>query len=156
MTHAVINGEYVTFKHIKTRKVVVLEVEVPEEMFQDVITKLGMPVGGQSKPVAVCLLKEGSPERVDSSISQKTEGEKLRTRSVLLCKDEQFQNYAEYTLPSGAYEDCGLSLVYQRCNIKSRSELATNIDAQNKFKQLLENFNQWKLEQKYSDNLDRV
>ncbi len=29
---AIVQGEYITFKHVKTRKVVILEVEVPEEL----------------------------------------------------------------------------------------------------------------------------
>ncbi len=90
MNAAAIIGEFTHFKHIKTRKVVVLEVEVPEELFQDVISKLGMPIGGESKPVAVSLLDKqvyNTPPVVGKSDIQQTEGEKLRTRAVMLCGD---------------------------------------------------------------------
>lgn len=64
MEHAIIQGEYVTFKHLKTRKVVVLEIEIAEERFQEVIAILGMPIGGESKPVAVVLLDKDNLERI--------------------------------------------------------------------------------------------
>lgn len=53
---AIIKAEFTHFKHLKTRKVVVLECEIPEELFQEAIMTLGMPIGGQSKPVAIALL----------------------------------------------------------------------------------------------------
>lgn len=59
---AVICGEFAHFRHIKTRKVVVLEIEISEELFQDAISKLGMPIGGESKRVAVALLEEESDQ----------------------------------------------------------------------------------------------
>lgn len=56
--NSVICGDFVNFRRLKTRSVVVLEVEIPEEMFPDMIHKLGMPINGESKPVAVALLNE--------------------------------------------------------------------------------------------------
>lgn len=96
------------------------------------------------------------PEKPDSS-----EGEKLRVRAVLLCKDKLFQEWVgKFTrhnlLWFEATELGATHYIYNICDIKSRSELATNKFAQDKFKGLLAEFDSWKLENQYADNLDRI
>lgn len=156
-----IMGSYTTFKHIKTRKVVVLEVEVAEEHFEEVISKLGMPIGGESKPVAIALLHKHENSYENSfSENEKSEGENLRTRAVLLCKDSEFQEYTKQTCWSlsgvSATEECASEHLKSFCGINSRSELATNIEAQSKFKELLEKYKDWQFENNYSDNINRI
>lgn len=53
---SIVKGEYTSFKHIKGRKCVTLEIEVPLEYFPLVVSRLGMPVGEFSTPVAIALL----------------------------------------------------------------------------------------------------
>jgi len=180
--NAVIAGEYVTFKHVKTRKVVVLEVEVPEELFQDVITKLGMPIGGESKPVAVCLLnskiinKEYLPNGTDAAkelgmdgpITQftvtkreeKSEGEKLRIRAVMLCKEESFHRFVAQSgfelLADTTEEDNEIickEYILVSCGINSRAELTKDKRAQSHFRILDEAYKEWckpSVEEQYS------
>lgn len=160
---AIVQGEYITFKHVKTRKVVILEVEVPEELFQDVITKLGMPIGGESKPVAVALLNK-SAQPIDNYKVEKTEGEKLMTRAVMLCKDNDFAEFcnSQYMYPhdfdnivAEGREKLAIDYIYHQCQIESRSELITNEDAQVRFLGLLRQFDAWKVSKRYADNLSR-
>lgn len=155
----VIQGEYITFKHVKTRKVVVLEIEVAEERFQEVIATLGMPIGGESKPVAVALLDKTALssngrtapfEGVNggSSPSEATnEGDKLRVRAVMLCKEKDFQNFTKGQ---------SRSFILATCNIKSRADLVHDEMAQVKFKELLRQFDAWKLENRYPDEIGRM
>lgn len=155
-----IMGSYTTFKHIKTRKVVVLEVEVAEEYFEEVISKLGMPIGGESKPVAVALLSNGiynKPSVVGSSNIQQTEGEKLRIRAVLLCRERDFQIFCESLNRDIIVfnENAAREFILIYCKINSRSDLAKNIEAQVLFKQLLEKYKDWQAENNYADNLNR-
>lgn len=153
--NAIVAGEFTHFRHLKTRKVVVLEVEIPEELFQDAISKLGMPIGGESKPVAIALLDKSVVK--ESFTGEPTEGEKLRTRAVMLCKERGFQIFCE-SLDKNIIvfnENHAREFLINYCNIKSRSELATNIEAQNKFKELLESYKAWQFEQQYGDNLNR-
>ncbi len=160
---AIIQGEYVTFKHVKTRKVVVLEVEVPEELFQDVISKLGMPIGGEAKPVAVCLLNcEAENHIVKPKITtEKSEGEKLRQRACILCGEEGFQEYCAHLDKIAPHffgpqkKAHAREVILRVCNITSRSELTTNKDAQGKFLSLMEQFNNWKRDKEYEDNFSR-
>lgn len=164
MDKAILSGDFSSFKHIKTRKVFVIEVEFPEEMGRQVLEVLGMPIGGESKPVAVALLDKSVVSKKENT--QQIEGEKLRTRAVLLCKDEQFQYFTTSLLNDSsrrAYdylmtkpEDVAKEVLCTRCEISSRSELATNIDAQIRFKKLLADFDAWKVSQQYADNLSKL
>jgi hypothetical protein len=160
-TNAIVRGDYTHFKHVKTRKVVILEVEVPEELFQHVINTLGMPIGGESKPVAVALLDSSTynkPPVLAKSDIQQTEGGKLRTRAVLLCQDGHFKEYC-WEKHGTYYEDgekSAAQAIYNFCGINSRSQLAFNINAQEKFKEMLIKFDSWKLENKYADNLSKL
>jgi len=149
---AVVSGRYVTFKHVKTRKVVVLEIEVLEESFEDVINKLGMPIGGECKPVAVCLL---DVQAVKPMIRDKTEGEKLVVQAVLTCKDPSFQRYIGEAYDHD--EQGAREFILDCCGIKSRSELATNRTAQESFKAIDRDYKSWlnPVDKVYADNLTR-
>ena len=155
--HAVVSGEYITFKHVKTRKVVVLEIEVPEERFQDVINKLGMPVGGESKPVAVCLLDSDIVKPI-TKLTERTEGEKLVVQAVLTCKDASFQRYIQIFVGKWSQDEQGArQFILDYCEIESRSELATNRTAQKSFKSLDKGYKNWlnPVDKVYADNLTR-
>ena len=135
----VIQGEYTSFKHVKTRKVVVLEVEVPEENFEEVIQTLGMPVGGTSKPVAVALLDESKIDK-----QPKEEGNpKMVTRAVMLCEEGAFQKFAQDQGFGGSNKEAAKNMILHECEIQSRSELKTNIKAQNHFTNLVAGYNYW-------------
>jgi hypothetical protein len=66
--------------------------------------------------------------------SEKRAGERIRTRAVMLCKDEGFQKWATGEL-SGDHWDESLArnAILLWCGIGSRAELATNPAAQAKF-----------------------
>jgi hypothetical protein len=137
----VVAGEYVTFKHVKTRKCVVLEVEVPEEEFEAVIEKLGMPVGGNSKPVAIALLDESKVTK-----APKVENDnKMVTRAVMLCKETAFQRFAVECGGIGdeLSEDNAADYIKYYCDVNSRSELKDDIDAQRKFVGMVEGYKYW-------------
>lgn len=159
-----IMGCYTTFKHIKTRKVVVLEIEISEENFQEVITKLGMPIGGESKPVAVALLNK---EKLDIGIpisegSERLGGEKLRTRAVLLCKEIEFQDFCFQKLLMHikdvftSREEGARDVIYSLCKITSRRELTNNLEAQERFIRLDKAYKDWLFERQHADHLERV
>lgn len=188
-----ISGEFTHFRHIKTRKIVILEIETPEEQFQHIISILGMPIGGESKPVAVALLnptiKESltveqsannahcnchnlsqtdvhmlgciysSQTNLYSNKLEQTEGEKLRVRAVMLCKDPVFAKFiTDDNLSSidGVNEIAATRQLKTYCDIESRAEITSKGRAQEKLKELITKFESWKLEQQYPDNLNRI
>ena len=94
--------------------------------------------------------------------TEKSDGEKLRIRACCLCKVGAFEDWIiELDTPgfskySGLVEEFCRDAICNYCDIKSRSELTTDIAAQEKFKELLGAFDKWKVGKKYSDNLERV
>lgn len=158
--NAIVQGEFVTYSHLKTRKTFSIVIEFPEEQALHVLNTLGSPIGGNSKPVAVALLNS-EIDRVSYSpgeTREQTQGEKLRTRAVLLCKDRDFQIFLESFDRNIIIfnENAARTFLIDYCNISSRSELTIKIEAQNKFKELLEKYKDWQVEQQYADNLERM
>jgi hypothetical protein len=71
-------------------------------------------------------------------VRAKTEGERLRTRAVLLCKDERFQQWminfpGVYVELGDGYEAAAACALRMKLKLNSRSELATNKGAQERF-----------------------
>lgn len=104
--------------------------------------------------------KMENTDNAQSSCTEKSnnsEGDKLRVRAVMLCKDRGFQIFLE-SLDKEIIvfnENHAREFLLNYCNIASRSSLAINVIAQNLFKNLLERYKDWQFENKYSDNLNR-
>jgi len=75
----------------------------------------------------------------DNPRPEPTEGEKIRTRAVMMCKDPNFQKWvvACHRPIDGGYvyadEYSARAFILEKCGIASRSELASNKEAQRKF-----------------------
>jgi hypothetical protein len=149
-----IQADFRTFKHIPSRKCYQLIMEIPEENFSEVCQTLGYPKTGENTFVGIALLDKAVIK--EQLIGGPTEGERLRTRAIMLCKEETFQAYIGTILPSkfGAPSESEAAwCIKSNCNIKSRSELATNQEAQVKFKELLEKYKDWQFENSHGDNI---
>ena len=94
-------------------------------------------------------------KEIGTNSSDKTEGEKLRTRAVLLCQETDFKNFIFATSVFSDTEEGARQMILRACEITSRSKLATDIHAQDKFKALLEKYKDWQFEQQHKDNLAR-
>ncbi len=72
----------------------------------------------------------------DNPRPEPTEGERIRTRAVLLCREPQFQKWIlsnDDKCVWGDPEQSAKVRLCEWCNIASRAELATNKEAQHKF-----------------------
>lgn len=164
-----IQATFSDFKLIKSRSVVQLVLELPIEAADAALASLGgIPQPGMERWVAVAPLNldsEMTKELQDAmahpgvaeaealrTVKTKDEGlagtgyvpegERLRIRAVMLCKDERFQDWAytqasDKVLPSTFKKYGGRVLepdvagwLRTRLGIKSRAELATNLKAQ--------------------------
>jgi len=168
-----IKGTYAGLKPVKTRKIWVIEIEVPEENIKHVTDIMGFPSQSESQWVGVTLMHNESSKKRDVlansdipqnnnelSKNEKSEGEKLRIRACCLCKeDSDFQFFAsqgsKLSLNTYDWEEYCRTYICNYCNIKSRSELTTDIAAQKLFKELDQKFKGWQYEQRHKDNLDR-
>lgn len=86
----------------------------------------------------------------------------LSQQAVLICKRENFQSFARNDwIPSGLppgkdLEWLAIQLIYAVCGITSRSELTTNKDAADKYRELIKKFEGWQVENRYKENLQRI
>ena len=95
--------------------------------------------------------------------TEKTEGEKLRKRACILCKEVDFQLFvsagSQASLNEHGWEIYATKCIYLHCNIKSRKELVTNKEAQEKFKALDRKYKEWlkpTIEEQYPDNISQM
>lgn len=142
---------------------------------QDGLWKLTLTILPEDMPVDLMVAPMGSryamaivPIRDDESANptvEQTEGERLRTRAVMLCKDEQFQRFVaskltpsqtmSYDYIDATPEQVSKEYLCGWCGVNSRSEIATKSVAQLAFSGLIEQYNNWLYENQYEDNLNR-
>ena len=121
-------AEFVDFKLVKTRSAAQLVFEVPIEKADEVLDFLGgVPRPGRAIWVGMA--------RISVEPEAKKEQHPLVTRAVMLCKDERFQRWVSTMLGfvTDYNEDGARRKLLVYCGITSRSELATNEEAQLKF-----------------------
>lgn len=135
---AILSGEFCSFKHIKTRKQFVIEIEFPEEMGQEVLRILGMPIGGQSKPVAIALLSSQAhnhaPAAVDSNIPQS-----LTQKAGILCNDPLYWQFRRVLDADEAKK-----ALCRSCKVTSRKDISRGTFAGDRFLTELNDFSAWK------------
>ena len=156
MTDA-IRAAYSSFKHVPTRSVLQLVLEVPIEQAEAALDLLGIPQPGTQTWCAIARLKEGGDanesavRRNDAPPQSQVEagagrpaltpGEKLVQMAGILANDGRFQEWLRSCgfIISMAKdgEDYAARAIRYECGIASRRELATNPDAQRKFNELV-------------------
>lgn len=128
---------------------------LPEDM---PIELLQAPMG-TAYGLAMVKIDYDNPVGANNAHTEKTEGEKLVTRAAILCKDTDFQRYTISTFGELFVnpEQTACQWIYNKCEITSRSELATNKEAQEKFKRLAASYKEWlnPIDELYKDNLKR-
>jgi len=132
---------------------------------QDGLWKLTLTVLPEDMPVELMQAPMGTPyglamvkidyDNPDKPVAEKSEGEKIRTRAVMLCKDSDFQSFSSAVYFNDKDESGAQETIKTTCYINSRSELTTNENAQERFLSLVEDFKAWQLENSYADNLNR-
>jgi hypothetical protein len=71
-------------------------------------------------------------------------------RAGMICRDSSYRLWLreECGLPSIDTEDKAVEALYKICNINSRTELNGNKEAQDKFDEMVEDYERWKEESK--------
>ena len=133
---AVIQAEFEDVKRVKTRKCWQLIFEVPEERYDDAMEALGgSPRTGESRPVAIALLKPGTK-------AGRLKGGERAKRAGILCGDPAFQLWLRIHLSGGWALDAEQTAAALRidCKIRSRAELDHNEYAARRFDELVSRF----------------
>jgi hypothetical protein len=138
-----IRASYSEFQMVKTRSVLKIILEVPIERAADVLKKLGVPIPGEERHVAVALLSDlaKEPDNVVSiaktRYAQSSPMERAVTRAGMLAHDEEFWQWS-----STMDEADAAGWIRDRCGVRSRSEIATDSTAFGRFVSMEEEFRQ--------------
>lgn len=155
---AIIRGEYVEWKMVKTRKALQLVFEVPLEHQALVQAALGTPMPDQSNPVAICRLVEGvrennvvqledhrqAPEEDDDF----TPPRPLSQIAAILCNNAVFQKFIQEESEGWDHRptsDEATNWLRAVCGIESRKELNTNEVAAARFRKIRGQYEAWRL-----------
>lgn len=80
----------------------------------------------------------------------------LSQQAALLCKKEDFFQYIEWQWGVAHTEEKAIETLKWFCGITSRSELTTNTEAADKYRELIKKFEFWQVENRYKENLQRI
>lgn len=136
-----ITADYANLKFINSRKVLQVICEVPSEMAEEVLAKLGNPTG-EGIPVAIAVL-EIQPD-VKKDLAENAEKAKRKfedlpysQQAALLCKKPSFQNHT-----STFSEEKAIAWLKDILHIRSRSELddPTRQSARSEFERIRESY----------------
>lgn len=141
----VIAGTYSEFRHVKTRSVLQIIVEVPMERAKEALDLLGVPQTGSESWVALAPLAFNPYIRTEDGSRElplgDEEGTKAVQNAVLRCKEPGFQNWlmAKHGRPpqGGWPEDTVIEELRKRLGIESRREIGTDRRAREAWKALI-------------------
>jgi hypothetical protein len=126
-----IKGDYTTHKHIPSRKVYQLIIEIPEEEFPNACSILGYPSTSESTSVGIALLNK---EKIE-----KPKRDNLLQAAAMICKEKQFHEYLGVDDEHEARR-----ILCEGCGIEQRRDLKDNEEARRKFKVLLGEYSEYK------------
>jgi hypothetical protein len=134
---AAIRATYSDWRPVKSRKVLQLVMEVPIEQTEQVLTILGAPMPDREMWVAIARLADVRPDA-------KQPPHPLVQAAGILANEPRFQVWvAERTgVPCDNAEDAA-KYIRGYCGISSRRELADDGIAQNFFRLLRADYDQW-------------
>lgn len=130
---AIISGDLTTFKHVPTRKVYQLIVEIPAEAAQAALATLGMPGTVEQIPVAVARLNPTSskPELVRTERTPFTELP-MSQQAAMRCQEPDFWKFleshssrfwTEMIRKYGNEASAAAAIVRKRCGVESRAAI---------------------------------
>lgn len=142
MTDAAMQADYCDLKIIKTRKVIQVVLEIPQEAGDAFIAAFGLPRSDKNVPVAIARLDP-------TAKAEKPKGGKLSQRAGIVCGENAFWRFLEQKKGVVGFATCkerlGIAVHTLRniCEIDSRAELDHNPEAAAKFNNLMAEYNAW-------------
>lgn len=170
--NAVLEGSYAGLRLVKTRRVAVIEIELPIEALPKIVNVLGAPDPASEVPVAIAKLsadaaRAPSPTAEENRPSNsKPDGEAARPRAnpraknswertpwhelsrtkqaAIRCSDERFSEYIAARLPNLSADFTPIpEIVRSFCGVRSRAELDENQDAAARWEELDADYRRW-------------
>jgi hypothetical protein len=134
--NAVQQATYSDLKVVKSRGQFQIILEAPLEQMARFVEMFGAPVPGAEIPVALARLIAPPAEPKERRAFHTLP---LPQQAALCCADPRFREYL-----SVETEDTAAQAVREHCNVTSRAELATLVQAGKKWQGLLADFVSWK------------
>jgi hypothetical protein len=141
MTSAAMQADYCDLKIIKTRKVIQVVLEIPQEAGDAFIAAFGLPRSDKNVPVAIARLDP-------SAKAEKPKGGKLAQRAGIVCNENAFMSFL--VIKCGAdfskWDDSEKAASFwlrKHCGVDSRAELDHRPEAAQKFNNLMAEYNAW-------------
>ena len=130
---AIISGDLTTFKHVPTRKVYQLIVEIPAEAASAAFATLGMPGTVSQIPVAVARLVDDARVKPEQTKERRSFTElPMSPQAAMRCQEPSFWEFLQSFSPRfwtemlrkyGSGASAAAAIVRQRCGVESRSEI---------------------------------
>jgi hypothetical protein len=134
MTNAAMQADYCDLKIIKTRKVIQVVLEIPQEAGDAFIAAFGLPRSDKNVPVAIARLDP-------TAKAEKPKGGKLAQRAGIVCSDAGFAQFLSEFY--GYRKDRVVEGLREMCGVRSRADLDHNPQAALKFNNLMAEYNAW-------------
>jgi hypothetical protein len=134
MTSAAMQADYCDLKIIKTRKVIQVVLEIPQEAGDAFIAAFGLPRSDKNVPVAIA--------RLDLAAKvEKPKGGRLAQRAGIMCSDARFAQFLSESY--GYRKDRVVEGLREMCGVQSRADLDHNPQAALKFNKIFDEYNAW-------------
>ena len=138
---AIIRATYETYRHVPSRKVVQIVLEVPAEGQTELFKAIGYPNPAESVWVAVALLRkpgEDEPEREATQIEPTRRTAKLSQIAGILCNEGAFRKFIRAETVDEAAD-----YIRNHCRVSSRANIDGNPDATAAFNTLKGEYELW-------------
>lgn len=154
---AIFDGSYADYKHIKTRKVLQIIVEIPAERAKAFFDMFGVPTGADEIPVAIAKMNmnladastredegEAFPAgQVNTSAAKSKREMTLAERIGMICQNTNFCQFVVAELQGCDLWDEVPNFVRSYCGVKSRSDILYDTPEAEKWKTLYTEFEEW-------------
>ena len=139
---AAFTATFSDWRTVKSRKALQLVLEVPLEQQGQVLAILGAPMPDNPKWVAVALLDPKATQEAPQKERRRFDEMPLPSQAALLCQDERFQAWMRDQYDCIADGATAADLLREWCAIDSRAELATDMEAADRFLLLVARYRQ--------------
>lgn len=122
---AIISGDLTTFKHVPTRKVYQLIVEIPAEAASAAFATLGMPGTVSQIPVAVARLVDDARVKPEQVKERRAFTDlPYAQQAAIRCEESEFKRFLEETWRLNIRNDYNpAQAVRDHCGVKSRADI---------------------------------
>lgn len=132
---AAITGDYTDIRFIKSRKVAVINIEIPIEAAGAFVEAFGTPNPATGVPVAIARM-------VGPTVSPERKGGKLAQQAGIICQEPAFAKFIEEKYAELSPCDPA-EFVRHKCIVHSRADLDHHESAGRRFKDLKLEYEAW-------------